>query len=60
MILFLAHFDTASNCALQFTITHSAGHGSSRGRRDRDFESHFGHGCLVCVCVYSVSVLSCV
>jgi hypothetical protein len=26
----------------------------------RGFESHLRHGCLVCVCVYSVIVLSCV
>jgi hypothetical protein len=32
----------------------------SLGRWDRGFESHSGHGCLVCVCVYSVFVLSCV
>jgi hypothetical protein len=38
------------------------------GRCDRGFESHLGHGCLVCVCVcvcararvYSVFVLSCI
>jgi hypothetical protein len=29
------------------------------GRWDRGFESHLGHGCLVCVCVYSVFVLTC-
>jgi hypothetical protein len=32
----------------------------SLGRWNRRFESHSGHGCLVCVCVYSVFVLSCV
>jgi hypothetical protein len=32
----------------------------SLGRWDRWFESHSGHGYLVCVCVYSVFVLSCV
>jgi hypothetical protein len=42
-----------------------AGHGSmnylrSLGRCDREFESHLGHGCLVCIGVYSVFVLSCV
>jgi hypothetical protein len=30
----------------------------SLGRWDRGFESHLRHGCLVCVCVYSVLVLS--
>jgi hypothetical protein len=30
------------------------------GRWDRGFESHSRHGCLVCVPVYSVFVLSCV
>jgi hypothetical protein len=30
------------------------------GSRDRGFESHTRHGCVVCVCVYSVFVLSCV
>jgi hypothetical protein len=29
-------------------------------RWDRGFESHSGHGCLLCVCVYSVFVLPCV
>jgi hypothetical protein len=29
----------------------------SLGRWDRAFESHSGHGCLVCVCVYSVCVV---
>jgi hypothetical protein len=47
-----------------------AGHGSlavydiyclrSLGSLDRAFESHTRNGCLVCVCVYSVFVLSCV
>jgi hypothetical protein len=38
----------------------------SLGRCDRGFESHLGHGCLVCVCVcvcenvYSVFVLPCI
>jgi hypothetical protein len=50
--------------------SHIAGHGSravegmnclrSLGSWDRMFESHTRHGCLVCVCVYSVFVLSCV
>jgi hypothetical protein len=31
----------------------------SLGRCDHEFESHSGHGCLGCICVYSVSVLSC-
>jgi hypothetical protein len=30
------------------------------GRWDRGFESHLRHGCVVCLCVYSVFVLSCV
>jgi hypothetical protein len=33
---------------------------SSLGRWDCGFESHLRHGWLVCVCVYSVFVLSCV
>jgi hypothetical protein len=47
-----------------------AGHGSravqgiyclrTLGSRDRVFESNTKHGCLVCVCVYSVFVFSCV
>jgi hypothetical protein len=28
----------------------------SLGRCDREFESHLGHGCLECICVYSVCV----
>jgi hypothetical protein len=36
------------NCLLSF------------GRWDHGFESQLGHGCLVCMCVYSVFVLSCV
>jgi hypothetical protein len=32
----------------------------SLGSWDRGFDSHTKHGCLVCVCVYSMSVLSCV
>jgi hypothetical protein len=32
----------------------------SLGSRVRGFKSHTRHGCLVCVCVYSVFVLSCV
>jgi hypothetical protein len=32
----------------------------SLGSRDRGFKSHTRHGCLVCVCVYSEFVLSCV
>jgi hypothetical protein len=31
----------------------------SIGTWDRGFEFHTRHGCLVCVCVYSVFVLSC-
>jgi hypothetical protein len=34
--------------------------GRSLARWNRGFESHSSHGCLVCVCVYSVCVLSCV
>jgi hypothetical protein len=30
------------------------------GRWDCAFDSHSGHGCLVCVCVYSVCVVLCV
>jgi hypothetical protein len=51
-------------------IKQFAGHGSrsvwdmnclrSLGSRDRGFESHSKHGYLVCVCVCSVFVLSCV
>jgi hypothetical protein len=32
----------------------------SLGHWDRGFESHLRHGCLVCIYVYSVFVLSCV
>jgi hypothetical protein len=32
----------------------------SLGRYDPGLESHSGHECLVCVCVYSVFILSCV
>jgi hypothetical protein len=32
----------------------------SLGSRDRGFESHTRHGCLVCECVSSVFMLSCV
>jgi hypothetical protein len=31
----------------------------SLGCWDRGFKSHSGHGCLVCVCVYSVCVVLC-
>jgi hypothetical protein len=32
----------------------------SLGRWDRGYKSHLRHGCLVCVCLYSVFMLSCV
>jgi hypothetical protein len=50
-----------------YVVRTNAGHSSrsvwgmnclrSLGRWDRGFESHPGHGCFVCVCVYSVFVL---
>jgi hypothetical protein len=31
----------------------------SLGRWDRVFQSHSGHGCLMCVCFYSVCIVTC-
>jgi hypothetical protein len=46
-------------CSL-FNDSHQLRRVCHSSRADRGFESHLRHGCLLCVCVYSVFVLSCV
>jgi hypothetical protein len=58
MIVIVQSKNVTIHATFQEPIHHSAGHGSQAlGSRDRGFESHSGHGCLVFVYVrFSVFV----